>query len=79
MAQQVQNPPVMHVTRATVQRVAKSRSRLSDWACTSARVGRQLGETRTHTERRQVMVRAEARESALLKDCRTKIRVLKTF
>lgn len=32
MAQQVQNPPVMHVTRATVQRVAKSRSRLSDWA-----------------------------------------------
>lgn len=40
MAQQVQNPPVMHVTRATVQRVAKSRSRLSNWACTSARVGR---------------------------------------
>ena len=36
MAQQVQNPPVVHVTRATVQRVAKSRSRLSDWASTSA-------------------------------------------
>lgn len=43
------------------------------------RVGRQLGETRTHTQGRQAMAGSEARESALLKDCRTKIRFLKTL
>lgn len=78
MAQQVQNPPVMHVTRATVQGSQESvtTERLGKH---KRRVGRQLGETRTHTQGRQAMAGSEARESALLKDCRTKIRFLKTL
>ena len=66
-AQQLKNPPVTQVTWATVQRGTKSRSWLSDWACTSACAGRQLGETRTHTEGRQVRGKMEAEKLALLK------------
>lgn len=62
MAQQVQNPPAMQATQATVQRVAESQSRLSDWACASTKAGRQSGETATHTEGRPVTVKMEARE-----------------